>query len=389
MRAEPLFDVRGLPGGVMESIEELPTSAASPAEDSAWREVFDSIPDALFVHDAATGRILQVNATACRMFEYSREELTALSIGELGTGVPPYTGADALVWLARARTEGPQLFDWRARTRGGRLFWVEVGIRAGCEGPGARLFVTLRDSTRRKLLTEESERVAEALRQSEERFRLLLGRVPTVAVQGYGPDGTVRYWNAASENIYGYTAAEALGRNLTQLIIPPPMRDEVRIAIHQMVTSGRPIPPGEVQLQRKDGTPVSVFSSHAVIRLPGGSPELYCFDFDLTERKQAEAERLDLERRLLQAQKLESLGVLAGGIAHDFNNMLTGVLGNLELALVELPADHGTRPSIADAAFAARRAADLTRQMLAYSGRSHFQQHSLDLNKVVHAQEAL
>ena len=391
VRAEPMFDAQGAPAGVMEFIEELPmpTATAEPAEDVEWRSVFDSVNDAIFVHDAATGGILQVNATASRMYGYTAEEMGSRSISELSAGTPPYSEAEALGWLQRAQTEGPQLFEWQARARDGHLFWVEIGIRAGRGSPAARIFVTVRDITQRKLHTEERERVAEALRQSEERFRLLLGRVPTIAVQGYGPDGTVRYWNEASERLYGYTAAEALGRNLIQLIIPPTMRDEVRVAVHQMCTSGLPLPPAEIQLQRKDGSLVPVFSSHAVVQLPGGSPELYCFDFDLTERKQAEAERLELERRLLQTQKLESLGVLAGGIAHDFNNLLTGVLGNLELSLVELPAGHGVRPLIDDAVFAARRAADLTRQMLAYSGRSHFQQSTLDLNAIVREQEPL
>jgi len=76
-----------------------------------------------------------------------------------------------------------------------------------------------------------------------------------------------------------------------------------------------------------------------------------------------------MERRLLHAQKLESLGVLAGGIAHDFNNLLMAILGNLDLALMDLSPVSPARSSIEQSAIAARRAADLTRQMLAYSGR--------------------
>jgi len=82
----------------------------------------------------------------------------------------------------------------------------------------------------------------------------------------------------------------------------------------------------------------------------------------------AEAERVELERRLLHAQKLESLGVLAGGIAHDFNNMLMAVLGNLDLTLLELAPESPVRSGIELAIQAARRATGLTRQMLAYSG---------------------
>jgi len=104
---------------------------------------------------------------------------------------------------------------------------------------------------------------------------------------------------------------------------------------------------------------------------------------DITERKRAEQDRLDLERRLLHAQKLESLGVLAGGIAHDFNNLLLAVIGNLDLALADISPASAARTSLEQSMAAARRAADLTRQMLAYSGKAAFDVRPLDLNEVV------
>ncbi len=109
---------------------------------------------------------------------------------------------------------------------------------------------------------------------------------------------------------------------------------------------------------------------------------VWCFR-DVTERRQIEEQRLEMERRLLHAQKLESLGVLAGGIAHDFNNLLMAMLGNLELALRELSPVSPVRSRLDAAGHAARRAADLTRQMLAYSGRGKFLVGRVDLNELV------
>ncbi|GAB4366202.1 MAG: hypothetical protein Kow00128_09420 [Deltaproteobacteria bacterium] len=100
----------------------------------------------------------------------------------------------------------------------------------------------------------------------------------------------------------------------------------------------------------------------------------------IADRKRAEQERLEMERRLLHAQKLESLGVLAGGIAHDFNNLLMAVLGNLDLALLKLSPVSPSRAFIEQSIQAARRAADLTRQMLAYSGRGRFVLEALDVS---------
>jgi PAS domain S-box-containing protein len=104
---------------------------------------------------------------------------------------------------------------------------------------------------------------------------------------------------------------------------------------------------------------------------------------DLTEQRKAEEERRLLERQVQQAQKLDSLGMLAGGIAHDFNNLLVGVLGNAELALTDLPASAPVRPYLESIEGAARRAADLCRQMLAYAGRGTIEKRAVDLNRVV------
>ncbi|WP_414988206.1 EAL domain-containing protein [Acidovorax sp.] len=129
-----------------------------------------------------------------------------------------------------------------------------------------------------------------ALRESELRFRTVLRDIPSISVQGYRQDGTTTYWNRASERIYGYTADEALGRNLLDLIIPPPMHDGVRGAIAHMFATGEVIPADELQLQHKDGTPVHVFSSHAFVHVPGHPPEMFCIDIDISGRKAAEEE---------------------------------------------------------------------------------------------------
>ncbi len=104
---------------------------------------------------------------------------------------------------------------------------------------------------------------------------------------------------------------------------------------------------------------------------------------DITARRNAENERFELQARIQHTQKLESLGVLAGGIAHDFNNILMAILGNADLALMAVPETSPARSSLNNIVNAATTAADLARQMLAYSGRSDFEILPLDLNKIV------
>jgi len=104
---------------------------------------------------------------------------------------------------------------------------------------------------------------------------------------------------------------------------------------------------------------------------------------EMAEREMAEEARRAIEAKVLEVQKLESLGVLAGGIAHDFNNLLVAILGNASLALLDLPEDSPARQSIADIEIASQRAGELARQMLAYSGRSRFQVEPVELGELV------
>src|SRR6266478_3383092 len=98
---------------------------------------------------------------------------------------------------------------------------------------------------------------------------------------------------------------------------------------------------------------------------------------------QVRVERRNLEEQVQQSQRLESLGVLAGGVAHDFNNLLTGILGNASLAFDNQPPHHPNRMLLEEVMKAAERAADLTRQLLAYAGKGRFVMRTIDLSDLV------
>jgi diguanylate cyclase (GGDEF)-like protein/PAS domain S-box-containing protein len=175
-------------------------------------------------------------------------------------------------------------------------------------------------------LQQEHQHAIHALRESERRFRTLLQDIRAVAVQGYSVDGTVHYWNRASEDLYGYSAAEALGRKLCELIIPAAMTAEIRRNIEEMSQSGEPAPSQEYQLKRKDGSDVMVFTSHAVLAEPGQAPEFYCIDIDITERKRNEAQLNKLSQVVEQSPAMVIITDLNGEIEYvnPFFSKVTG-----------------------------------------------------------------
>ena len=128
---------------------------------------------------------------------------------------------------------------------------------------------------------------------AERRFLQLISALPKVSVQGYDKARNVIYWNKSSEDIYGYSEREALGRKLEDLIIPDFMKADV-INLHQRwIEFGEAIPSEELVLKKKDGKPVHVFSSHVMLKEDTDSPEMYCVDIDLSEQH---AVRQELER---------------------------------------------------------------------------------------------
>ncbi|MDT8896199.1 EAL domain-containing protein [Halomonas sp. I1] len=134
---------------------------------------------------------------------------------------------------------------------------------------------------------DDVERVRRQYQESEQRFRALLESLPRVAVQGYDRDRRVIYWNEASTTLYGYTADEASGQLLEDLIIPDEMREGVIEAHRAWITEGREIPAEEIELEHHSGERVPVFSHHVMLGEHTESPLMFCVDVDLSDQKRA------------------------------------------------------------------------------------------------------
>jgi len=228
----------------------------------------------------------------------------------------------------------------------------------------------------------ERVRAEQEARKSEERFRRVF-ESNMIGLTFFRTNGEVLEANDAVLQIMGYSRAELDAGELNWRKSTVPGFEHLdEKALSEMASNGV-CTPFEKEFFRKDGSRVPVLLGGATLSEVSGTG--VAFMIDLSERKQSQEERERLQAQLLQVQKLESLGVLAGGIAHDFNNLLTAILGSASAAMLTLANESPARPDLDNVVLASRRAANLTRQLLAYSGKGHFEVRPIDLS--VHVRE--
>ena len=131
-----------------------------------YREIFNAANDAVFIHDSNTGAILDVNESMLHLFGFSREEALRLHPDDTSLGRSPFSAVEARQWMAKSITEGPQVFEWHARKKGGDLFWVEVSLKSANISGQRRILAIVRDITGRKKAEAEREKLEAQLRQA-------------------------------------------------------------------------------------------------------------------------------------------------------------------------------------------------------------------------------
>ncbi len=223
--------------------------------------------------------------------------------------------------------------------------------------------------------TAERRRAEETAQDFEEQLRLTFEHAP-VGICQLTRDGHIIEANPQFCEITGYVRQELPGADFFQIIDPGGQSGSAK-RFRDLQAGKGGLDKSEHTLRRKDGDPVSAEVALSMVRGRNGEPRSgVAIVQDITNRKQA-------EEQIREAQKLESVGLLAGGIAHDFNNLLTGVLGNAALAIDTLPPDSDARRMLQAVMSAAKRAAELTAQLLAYAGKAAFASREVDLSALV------
>ncbi|MCF8037182.1 MAG: PAS domain S-box protein [Desulfobacteraceae bacterium] len=321
------------------------------------------------------GDIVYANDSACNSMGYTREELLEMKVFDIDPDFPPDQWEQH---KAEVRRQGSMSFESRHRTKDGRLFPVEVSTNHFNFKDSYLACAFDRDITERK-------RTEAALKKSEARFRTLFKKAP-MPMAHISLHGEILGVNDRLTETMGYTSDDAPTlRHARDLCFPDTdLRRQVtakwRRELESAISGNSVMEPLEYPVHCKDGNQRFMVINTRLI----GESIIVSF-FDITQRKQAEAEREKLQGQLYQSQKLEAVGVLAGGVAHDFNNMLGSIVGNAELAIEETDPALAVRKNLDNILDAARRSTDLTRQLLAFARKQTIEPVVFDMNHSVEA----
>ena len=351
--------------------------SSSTTPEQRYRLMVESITDyAIFMLDAA-GRVTSWNLGAERITGYRAEDIIGQHLErfypekERSEGLPRRE-------LDIASAEGRhECENWRVR-KDGTHFWAQV-LTDPIHGERGELIGFA------KIVRDLSERrqIDEALRRSEEQFRLLVQSVTDYAIFMLDKGGYVSSWNVGAERIKGYAANEIIGKHFSSFYTQAdreagmPQKNLVLAATEGRVES-------EGWRVRQDG---SRFWAHVIIdRILDDDGELVGFakiTRDVTQQRNAAVELDRAREALFQSQKTEAIGKLTGGVAHDFNNLLMVIQSCLDMLDLKIPHDAQLRKLVTNAQSAVQRGAALTQRMLAFARKQELRVTSVDVIALV------
>ncbi len=361
----------GYQGIVRDITERRAVRIALREANRTLSALFDASPLAIAV-SSRDGIVRMWNPAAEEMFGWSEKEV-------LGKPIPiiPETRESEYIELFGRASMGESIRskDVVRRRKDGTLVNVSLSTAPLMEDDYVQGVVAIfSDITRRK-------QAEEALRESSARYRAVVEDMPSMVCR-IDADGIISFVNETFSSFFNSKWEEMVGKNIREII--KGVDAEITSSPYTSLDQNNPIASFEQKIAHPDGSERWLMRiDRALLDSRGNVTEFQSVFNDITELKLHEEEAKNLQAQIQETQKLESLGVLAGGIAHDFNNILMGILGNISLLQMKLDDDSPLLKNTDRIEKAAQRAAELTNQMLAYSGRGKFVIGKTDLSTIV------
>jgi len=364
--------------GQMKALTILSSTAAAALESASlyaqvlkaeekYRSIFDNAVEGIF-QSTPEGRFITVNPAMARILAYDLPEELIQTVTDVSRQL--YVNPEDRLKSQEIEVCNGVLQDFvfEARRKDGEKIWLSLNRRTMRDENGVELFRegTVQDVTERK-------RAEAALRESEERYRDLVENAHDI-IYSHDLEGNYTSMNKAGEEITGYTLEEALKLKMSDTVAP-----ECLPKVQQMMKrklAGERVTAYDIEIIAKDGRRVPVEVNTKYVYQNGVAAGVQGIARDVTERKQ-------LEDQLRQSQKMEAIGQLAGGVAHDFNNLLTAINGYSSLALQRINPENPIKSYLEEIKKAGDRAANLTRQLLAFGRKQILQPVPLNLNDIV------
>ena len=372
--ADPVLDKSGnLLGAayVIVDITERKRAEQALADEVIRRRILvDQSRDGISVLDE-NGKVYEANQRFAEMLGYSPEEVRELHVWDWDT---QWT-REQLLEMVRSVDAAGDHFETYHRRKDGTVFDVGISTNGAVVAGQKLVFCVCRDITERK-------QAEEALRQSEERYRTVLEQMKE-AYYEVDIAGNFTFFNNAMCRQLGYSREELMGMNY-RVYTPKDNVQRMYKAFNQVYRTGRLITGFPMERIRKDGT--RIFAESSVFPLRNESGEIIGFRGivrDITERKQAEEEKRQMEQKAQLASRLASVGELASGVAHEINNPLTGVIGYAHLLLTRKDMPQDIRHDLETINEGAQRVAGIVRKLLTFAGQQKPEQRFANINEII------
>jgi len=329
--------------------------------EKRYRRLFESAKDGILILDADTGKIVDANPFLLQLLGYQHAQVLGHYLWDIGPFASIAASEDAFETLQH--NEYIRYDHLPLETVDGRIVEVEFISNVYLVDHAKVIQCNIRDVTGRRQVEAERERLLSAVEQADEMI-VITNR-----------DGAIHYVNPAFEKVTGYTRDEVFGQNL-RILKSGKQGPDFYQNLWATISSGNTFK-GQMVNRRKDGTFFTEAATISPVRDSAGRIVNYvAVKRDITEH-------LRLSAQFQQAQKMESVGRLAGGVAHDFNNMLSVIIGYTELALDKVEPSGPLHADLQEIFKAARRSADITRQLLAFARKQTISPKVIDLNETV------